>query len=117
MYSQPAALARRRLNRASTSFPAECHIGEVVLLGTVYDRTDTGVFFKPELHLTDGRFYGKSGGDDAAAIGTEVSLHLVNPHAANSDVVGTVRWTGFSDAHGCAGLGVEVEAASMKRSA
>lgn len=100
---------RRRDKRVATSWPAECHIGDKILLGTVYDLSSEGIFFHPELHLTDGVFYNKDADAKAAEVGDEVKLRMIYRSEPDISLIGSVRWTGYSDTYGCAGFGIALE--------
>jgi hypothetical protein len=96
----------RVLRRAATAWPAECVIGNQVVMGTVRDVTSKGAFFQPEL-TASGRFYGTLEGGRAAARDQTVTLRMLYRMTPDVEVEGLVRWTGVSDTHGCGGLGLE----------
>jgi len=96
----------RVLRRAVTAWPAECLIGNQVVMGTVRDVTSKGAFFQPEL-AASGRFYGNLEGGQVAERSQIVMLRMLHRMTPDVEVEGRVCWTGVSDTHGCGGLGLE----------
>jgi hypothetical protein len=96
---------QRGEGRHDTSWAAECRVGGRVILGRVRDVTSTGAFFQPEMELVTGTFYGP-GATPGLAAGEAVALRL--KHRATPDLAVSARvcWTGSSEAHGVAGIGL-----------
>ncbi len=104
---------QRRHKRIPVSWPARIDLGGVgVVTGVVRDWSEGGLCFEPEVGFFEGRFL--HGLDVAPEFRRDdpVEISLVNTDAGRACLIrGSVRWTGYSQAHDCAAIGVEAVAA------
>ncbi|HLU66936.1 MAG TPA: PilZ domain-containing protein [Kofleriaceae bacterium] len=88
---------RRRVQRRTTSWVAQCRVEGRVMIGAVLDISAHGAFFCPE-----------PDGAAELAVGQVVAIAFDGePNLAGIDLPCRVRWVGFSSAHGRRGVGLE----------
>lgn len=98
---------QRKHSRESVKWIARIGLDNGLVTGTVRDWSPGGVCFEPEVGYIDGAFEAGSGVLSEFDRGDSISLVMIcDSGKAQSATVG-VRWLGYSQAHGCAAMGLE----------
>lgn len=105
-------MATRRQNRRSVRLDAALRVGNDLIVGSVLDVSSLGAFFRPEAGFVGGVFTQLFEPPDilspTAVVGLEIGA-LEDDAQTGFSSRATVRWSGFSSRHSCAGIGLEFE--------
>jgi hypothetical protein len=101
---------RRRWPRTDVRWPARLQTANLVVAGTVRDRSDGGICFEPIVGRTASRYALGAALAAAVARGDEVEVVTATGCLALRCVY-LVRWAGHSARHEVPAIGLELEAA------
>lgn len=98
---------RREQARQATRIDVECRMRDGIVLGTILDATDCGVFCQPDVAFLRGWWVGARA--ILGRVDPEQQVILTfqpSPQAGKVRVPAQITWMGRSRRHGCQGFGL-----------
>ena len=93
----------RRLPRIPVELECTLEHGNTIVMGTICDYNELGVFFKPDFGYVDGEMTS----DIDSNILDFKDECVLTIEEFNLERSGEIRWSGYSPGHKCEGTGIE----------